>query len=122
MPETTIRIAVVHGGRSGEHEVSRKSAASILSNLDKERYDPLPVLVTESGGWVFGTDEPIDVLNAIDRLRDFDVIFPALHGPYGEDGTLQAVLEVARVPHVREGVAASNAGNGKEVTKNVLAA
>ncbi|GAB2930681.1 D-alanine--D-alanine ligase family protein [Micromonospora polyrhachis] len=122
MPETTIRIAVVHGGRSGEHEVSRKSATSILSHLDKERYDALPVLITESGGWQFDTDEPVDVLNAVDRLRDFDVIFPALHGPYGEDGTLQAVLEMTGVPYVGNGVLASAVGMDKEFTKKLLAA
>ncbi|GAB3155638.1 D-alanine--D-alanine ligase DdlA [Micromonospora sonneratiae] len=122
MPEATIRVAVICGGRSGEHEVSRKSAASIVANLDKSRYEPQLVLITEAGEWVFGDDEPVSVFDAIERLRDLDVIFPALHGPYGEDGTLQAVLEMTGVPYVGNGVLSSAIGMDKEITKKLLAA
>ncbi|MEN3612723.1 D-alanine--D-alanine ligase family protein [Plantactinospora sp. ZYX-F-223] len=122
MSESTIRIAVLYGGRSGEHRVSRQSAASVLENLDPARYRPEPVLITRTGQWVFGTGAPVSVFEAVDRLRTVDVIFPALHGPYGEDGTLQSVLELTGVPYVGNGVLASAAGMDKEFTKKLLAA
>ena len=110
MSDAPIRIAVVSGGRSGEHQVSRRSASSVLAHLDPARYRPESVLITRTGKWVFGTEPPVTVFEAIDRLRTVDVIFPALHGPYGEDGTLQAVLELTGVPYVGNGVLASAAG------------
>ncbi|WP_304598499.1 D-alanine--D-alanine ligase family protein [Plantactinospora sp. BC1] len=117
-----IRVAVLSGGRSGEHRISRRSAASVLANLDRARYRPEPVLITRTGQWVFGTGTPVTVFEAIERLRTTDVIFPTLHGPYGEDGTLQAVLELTGVPYVGNGVLASAAGMDKEFTKKLLAA
>ncbi|MFY1687526.1 D-alanine--D-alanine ligase family protein [Plantactinospora sp. WMMB782] len=122
MSESPIRIAVLAGGRSGEHQVSRHSAASVLGNLDRARYRPEPVLVTRTGQWVFGTEAPVGVFEAVGRLATFDVVFPALHGPLGEDGTLQSVLELAGVPYVGNGVLASAAGMDKEFTKKLLAA
>ncbi|MDG4789490.1 D-alanine--D-alanine ligase [Micromonospora sp. WMMD1102] len=122
MSESPIRIAVLAGGRSGEHQVSRHSAASVLGNLDPERYRPEPVLITRTGQWVFGTGAPVGVFEAVERLATFDVVFPALHGPLGEDGTLQSVLELAGVPYVGNGVRASAAGMDKEFTKKLLAA
>ncbi|MGI5215065.1 D-alanine--D-alanine ligase family protein [Plantactinospora sp. CA-290183] len=115
-------MAVIGGGRSGEHDVSRRSAESVLAHLDPARYDPLPVLITRAGEWIFDTDAPVDVFEAVQRLRGVDVIFPTLHGPYGEDGTLQAVLELTGVPYVGNGVLASAAGMDKEFTKKLLAA
>jgi D-alanine-D-alanine ligase len=120
--DSTLRVAVIGGGRSGEHEVSRTSAASVLANLDPRRYRPESVLITRSGEWVFGAEAPVGVFAAIERLRRVDVIFPALHGPYGEDGTLQSVLELTGVPYVGNGVLASAAGMDKEFTKKLLAA
>ncbi|MEO3820504.1 D-alanine--D-alanine ligase family protein [Plantactinospora sp. B24E8] len=122
MSDSTLRVAVVTGGRSGEHEVSRKSAASVLANLDPSRYRPEQVLITRSGEWVFGAGAPVNVFAAVDRLRAMDVVFPTLHGPYGEDGTLQSVLEMAGVPYVGNGVLASAAGMDKELTKKLVAA
>ncbi|MBF9132389.1 D-alanine--D-alanine ligase [Plantactinospora sp. S1510] len=122
MSEAPIRVAVISGGRSGEHQVSRRSASSVLANLDPARYRPESVVITRTGQWVFGTDAPVSVFEAVDRLRTVDVIFPTLHGPYGEDGTLQSVLELTGVPYVGNGVLASAAGMDKEFTKKLLAA
>jgi D-alanine-D-alanine ligase len=122
MSDSPIRVAVISGGRSGEHQVSRRSASSVLANLDPARYRPEPVLITRTGQWVFGTEAPVGVFEAVDRLRTVDVIFPTLHGPYGEDGTLQSVLELTGVPYVGNGVLASAAGMDKEFTKKLLAA
>jgi len=122
MSDSPIKVAVLSGGRSGEHQVSRRSAQSVLANLDPARYLAEPVLITKTGQWVFGTGAPVSVFEAVDRLRTADVIFPTLHGPYGEDGTLQAVLELTGVPYVGNGVLASAAGMDKEFTKKLLAA
>lgn len=122
-----IRVAVVFGGRSGEHEVSCRSAAGILGHLDVTRYDALAVRIGPDGRWsVDGQPTGVRVwdsmMAALDMLRGMDVIFPALHGPYGEDGTLQSALEMLDVPYVGNGVLASAAGMAKDVTKTVLAA
>ncbi|SNT11736.1 D-alanine-D-alanine ligase [Asanoa hainanensis] len=115
-----MRIAVLFGGRSGEHEVSRKSAQSIIANLG-DAYAVTEVLIGRDGQW--HVDQvPVTFANALDVLKDQDVVFPALHGPYGEDGTVQAMLEWLGVPYVGNGVLASAAGMDKAVTKTLLAA
>jgi D-alanine-D-alanine ligase len=139
---SSIRVAVVFGGRSGEHEVSCKSALSIVKFLNRDRYTVVPVRITREGVWVVGAEMAADVeladltgLNpadgsdplgsvaeAIGAMRGVDVVFPALHGPYGEDGTLQSVLEMTGLPYVGSGVFASAAGMDKEFTKKLLAA
>ncbi|GAA5201570.1 D-alanine--D-alanine ligase family protein [Rugosimonospora acidiphila] len=117
----TIRLALLSGGRSGEHEVSRRSAASILAHLDREAYQVTEVLIGRDGRWqVDGRPVPLD--EALRALRDQDVVFPALHGPYGEDGTVQAMLGWLGVPYVGNEVFASAAGMDKAVTKKLLAA
>ncbi|MEH1168236.1 D-alanine--D-alanine ligase family protein [Micromonospora sp. CPCC 205539] len=117
----TTRLAVLYGGQSGEHEVSRRSAASILTGLDRERYQVTEVLIGSDGGWhVDG--RPLSLPSALRVLRTQDVVFPALHGPYGEDGTVQSLLEWLGVPYVGNGVFASAAGMDKGVTKRLLAA
>ena len=131
------RIAVVFGGRSGEHEVSCKSALSIIKHLDPNRYDVRPVRITPAGAWVFGKSaETLDdmlaisseegalasIAEAVGAFGDIDVVFPALHGPYGEDGTIQSVLEMTGLPYVGSGVFASAAGMDKEFTKKLLVA
>src|SRR5690554_2285650 len=113
------RVAIVFGGRSGEHEVSCKSALSIIKHLDPDRYDVVPVRITPAGTWVFGKsaesleemlalDSPDGALGSIAHVigafKDLDVVFPALHGPYGEDGTIQSVLEMTGLPYVGSGV------------------
>ncbi|MDG4823198.1 D-alanine--D-alanine ligase [Asanoa sp. WMMD1127] len=115
-----MKIAVLYGGRSGEHEVSRNSAASIIANLGPA-YDVTEVLIGRDGQWHVD-QTPVDLAGALNELTHQDVVFPALHGPYGEDGTVQAVLEWIGVPYVGNGVLASAAGMDKAVTKTLLAA
>jgi D-alanine-D-alanine ligase len=149
-----IRVAVVFGGRSSEHAISCVSAGSVLSQLDRERFEVLPVGITTDGAWVAGVDDPtvlritdgalpavgaaaalalpadptrgglirLDQGHAGELLSGVDVVFPVLHGPFGEDGTVQGLLELAEVPYVGAGVLASAAGMDKEVTKKLLAA
>jgi D-alanine-D-alanine ligase len=114
-------MALVYGGRNGEHAVSRRSAASILAHLDPEIYQVTEVLIEEDGRWQVG-GRPVAMAGALRTLREQDLVFPALHGPYGEDGRLQALLEWLEVPYVGNGVFASAAGMDKTVTKKLLAA
>jgi D-alanine-D-alanine ligase len=113
------KVAVVYGGRSGEHEVSCRSAESIIANLTG--YAVTEVFIDRSGDWhVDG--ERVGFSGGLQALSEADVVFPALHGPYGEDGTIQSVLELVGVPYVGNGVLASAAGMDKEFTKKLLAA
>ncbi|MGK5739201.1 D-alanine--D-alanine ligase family protein [Micromonospora sp. URMC 103] len=115
------RVAVLYGGQSGEHDVSRHSAESILAALDRDRYRVTEVLIGRDGGWhVDGRAVPL--ASALRVLAAQDVVFPALHGPYGEDGTVASMLEWLGVPYVGNGVLASAAGMDKAVTKKLLAA
>ncbi|MDG4757541.1 D-alanine--D-alanine ligase family protein [Micromonospora sp. WMMD710] len=116
----TTRLAVLYGGQSGEHEVSRQSAASILAALDRDRYQVTEVLIGRDGGWYLD-GRPTALPQALRVLRTQDVVFPALHGPYGEDGTVASLLEWLGVPYVGNGVFASAAGMDKGVTKRLLA-
>ncbi|RKR90655.1 D-alanine-D-alanine ligase [Micromonospora pisi] len=121
MSAMSIRLAVLFGGRSGEHDVSRRSAASILAHLDRDVYDVTEVLIERDGGWqVDGT--PVSFSGALDVLGRQDVVFPALHGPFGEDGTVQSMLEWLDVAYVGNGVFASAAGMDKAITKRLLTA
>jgi D-alanine-D-alanine ligase len=155
MTGNKTRVAVVFGGRSSEHAISCVSAGSVLSYLDQERYEVVPVGITAHGAWVLGTADPRDLviadraLPAVDAtgtalalpgdptrgglvildpdragevFSRVDVVFPVLHGPFGEDGTIQGLLEMAGVPYVGAGVLASAAGMDKEFTKKLLAA
>jgi D-alanine-D-alanine ligase len=164
-----LRVGVLYGGRSGEHEVSLASAASVFANLDRTRYEPVPIRIEKDGRWTLADKPPAvmiagDVIEqarldaarpvregrevhfvarpseatilSIDRSgqRDsdlpmatvtefgLDVIFPMLHGPYGEDGTIQGLLELANKPYVGCGVLASAVGMDKAVMKVVFAA
>ncbi|HEX2771194.1 MAG TPA: D-alanine--D-alanine ligase family protein, partial [Micromonosporaceae bacterium] len=116
-----VRLAVLFGGRSGEHEVSRRSAESILEHLDRDTYDVTEVLIEQDGRWRVDGDRA-SFTQGLRALRGQDVVFPALHGPYGEDGTVQSMLEWLGVAFVGNGVFASAAGMDKSVTKNLLAA
>jgi len=135
-----IRVAVVYGGRSSEHAISCVSAGSILRHLDPQRFEVIPVGITRDGSWlredvdpaqlaisdrhlpeVAGhTDTPLAL--AAEILATVDVVFPILHGPYGEDGTIQGLLELAGLPYVGAGVFASAAGMDKEFSKKLMAA
>ncbi|RMI35512.1 D-alanine--D-alanine ligase family protein [Nocardia stercoris] len=143
-----IKVAVLFGGRSSEHAVSCVSAGFVLRNLDPERYEVIPVGITKTGAWVQGSADARDhaitdgVLPTVEdtgaqlvlsggELREVagdggpgpvDVVFPVLHGPFGEDGTVQGLLELADVPYVGPGVLASAAGMDKEFMKKLLAA
>ncbi len=140
-----MRVAVIFGGRSGEHEVSLASATSIIDNIDRSKYDVVPVGITKEGRWLL-TGEPMKTLKAgyvaqgtepallsitsslngsppVVRADSgghhlvADVVFPVLHGPYGEDGTVQGLLELAGVPYVGAGVLASATGMDKAIMK-----
>ncbi|MCP2321550.1 D-alanine-D-alanine ligase [Hamadaea flava] len=118
---SSIDIGVLSGGRSGEHEVSRNSARSIIAHLDPVRYTVTDVVIGRDGGWsVDGV--PATFGQALGVLAAQTVVLPALHGPYGEDGTVQAMLEHLGVTYVGNGVLASAAGMDKEFTKKLLAA
>ena len=135
-----LRVGVIYGGRSGEHEVSVASAASIFKHLDRERYEAVPMRIEKSGQWVLGGRVP-EVLSAADVVEQrgtealqvvdasaavsrggLDVVFPVLHGPYGEDGTVQGLLELADIPYVGSGVLGSAVGMDKAVMKTLFAA
>jgi D-alanine-D-alanine ligase len=145
-----LRVGIIYGGRSGEHEVSLASAAAVFQNLDPERYEAIPIRINKDGRWVLPSSAPrltsaAEVIGATtgglearneDREAQLvprpgadlvtgpglDVVFPTLHGPYGEDGTVQGLLELANVPYVGGGVLASAVGMDKAAMKLVFAA
>jgi D-alanine-D-alanine ligase len=171
-----LRVGILFGGRSGEHEVSLLSAASVLNAIDKEKYDVVPIGITKDGRWLtaddaqsllegklvieprhlragdpeltqpaavlargeavvvppepvhrqnglvpFQTDAPL-ARRATDRAINVDVIFPVLHGTFGEDGTIQGLLELADIPYVGAGVLGSAAGMDKDIMKSLFMA
>jgi D-alanine-D-alanine ligase len=137
-----LRVGVIYGGRSGEHEVSIVSASSIFKHLDPDRYEPVPIRIEKDGRWVLADRAPA-VMSAADvtsigsaptesgrtveataviHASVVDVIFPVLHGPYGEDGTVQGLLELANVPYVGAGVLGSAVGMDKDVMKTIFTA
>jgi D-alanine-D-alanine ligase len=152
LTDKRIRVGIIFGGRSGEHEVSLRSAKSVMDAIDKDKYEVLPIGITKQGRWIAGGD-PLEALQsgqettpaallgepgersirAIEpapeskglSLRDIatvDVIFPVLHGPFGEDGTIQGLLELADIPYVGAGVAGSAVGMDKGLFKSIMSA
>jgi D-alanine-D-alanine ligase len=164
-----LRVGVIYGGRSGEHEVSLASAAAVIANLDRQRYEPVPIRIERDGRWTIPDRPPTSVVAAevIARARQdagrvnrsgreaylvphpgeetlltveravaetpsrenayvaglaLDVMFPVLHGPYGEDGTVQGLLELGNVPYVGAGVLASAVAMDKAMMKVAFAA
>ncbi|HET7856388.1 MAG TPA: D-alanine--D-alanine ligase family protein [Gaiellaceae bacterium] len=129
-----IRVAVLMGGRSSEHEVSLASARSVLESLDPARYDTVRVEIGRDGHWELGPGTrpqlesdgtvaetlPVPAAHVPATLADVDVVFPVLHGPFGEDGTVQGLLELANVPYVGAGVAASALCMDKDLFKSVM--
>ena len=111
-----LRVGVIYGGRSGEHEVSLMSAQSVISALDKEKYEIIPIKIDKDGRWS-------DRLIAADPTRDagLDVVFPVLHGTFGEDGTMQGLLELANLPYVGAGVASSAVSMDKSFMRVLFA-
>src|SRR5579862_8415278 len=108
------RVAVIYGGRSGEHEVSLRSAKSIIDAMDPERYKVLHYLISKEGKW-----SPRPIVPEPRANPEIDVVFPVLHGTFGEDGTVQGLLELAELPYVGAGVLASSASMDKEVMKRL---
>lgn len=144
-----LRVGVLFGGRSGEHEVSLTSAKGIMAALDKQKYEVVPIGITKTGQWLTGGNihqqlldtaaghpvleaggkgEPVTppVENAlalpISATGPLDVVFPVLHGPFGEDGTVQGFLELVGIPYVGAGVTASATGMDKAVCKDIFRA
>jgi len=144
-----LRVVVLFGGRSAEHEISCLSARSVMDALDAERYEIVPVGITKEGAWrlVPKGPPPLPEVGSADALPKvteasgeevalsqaesalvtrtgerggIDVVFPVLHGPYGEDGTVQGLLEIAGVPYVGSGVLGSALGMDKAVQKTLL--
>ena len=107
-------VAVIYGGRSGEHEVSIRSAKSILAAIDRDKYDVKEIFITKEGRW-----EPGPILPEPGANEGIDVVFPVLHGTFGEDGTIQGLFEMADLPYVGSGVLASAAAMDKDVTKRL---
>jgi D-alanine-D-alanine ligase len=116
-----VRVAVLHGGRSSEHEVSLASAEAVTDGLAAAGHDPVGILLERGGAWRGGDGEPL-ALAPGGGLLDVDAAFPVLHGPFGEDGTVQGLLELLDVPYVGAGVLASALSMDKIVFKDVLAA
>jgi D-alanine-D-alanine ligase len=146
---TKIRLGVIFGGRSGEHEVSLRSAESVMRELDRDKYEVIPFAITKSGRWRYGPDalekmekglddqltdvgilaEPghdrfykIEIGEALNALESVDILFPVLHGTFGEDGTIQGLFELAEIPYVGAGVLASSVGMDKAIFKDVMQA
>lgn len=140
-----IKLAVLFGGRSGEHEVSIVSARSMMAAVDGEKFEVIPVYISPEGSWYFwagflqgvprpGPKDPVYVPVPDPSQRAFlsrmdgggeieaDVVFPLLHGPYGEDGTIQGLLELDALPYVGSGPLASALAMDKEMSKNMLRA
>lgn len=153
-----MKVAVLFGGRSGEHEVSIQSACSVIESMNPDKFEVIPVAISHEGEWKGGSaslamlEEKIDsrtlnrltsnhLISAVDRLtsnraltsarlrsgmltvtmQEVDVFFPVLHGTYGEDGTIQGLLEMAGKPYVGAGVLASAVGMDKVVMKQIFA-
>ncbi len=145
-----LRVGVIFGGRSGEHEVSIRSARAVIESIDRKKYEVVPIAITKEGKWLSprealsllppGSQDllPTEVISnsadaiailgdpshkglvSLDSQSDnarLDVVFPVLHGPFGEDGTLQGLLEMAAVPYVGCGVLASSTGMDKVAMK-----
>lgn len=109
-----LRVAVIYGGRSGEHEVSIRSAESVMASMDPDRYKILQFFIAKDGRW-----RPRPIVPEPGGNPEIDVVFPVLHGTFGEDGTMQGLLELAGLPYVGAGVLASAAAMDKEVFKRL---
>jgi D-alanine-D-alanine ligase len=107
-------VAVIYGGRTGEHEVSHRSAKSVIDAMDSDKYKVLHYVISKAGKW-----SPRPILPEPGGNPGIDVVFPVLHGTFGEDGTVQGLLELADLPYVGAGVLASSISMDKEMMKRV---
>ena len=112
-----IKIAVIYGGMSTEHDVSVVSAKNVIDNLNQGKYDISKIEITKNGEWLKSGKK---IKNVIEELQKVDVVFPVLHGLYGEDGTIQGMLEMLRIPYVGCKVLASSVCMDKVYTKYIL--
>ncbi len=110
-----LKVAVLCGGRTGEHEVSLRSAESVIAAMDPQRYEIHRIFISKDGRW-----EPRAITPEPGGNPDIDVVFPVLHGTFGEDGTVQGLLELADLPYVGAGVLASSVSMDKEVMKRLM--
>src|SRR6267143_2777447 len=140
-----LRVGILFGGRSGEHEVSLASAASVIRDLDPDKYEAVPIGISKEGHWLVGagaqkmlpevlksgqrvmmTADPTDAapvkLHGSGGGQRIDVVFPVMHGTFGEDGTIQGLLDLAGLPFVGAGVLGSAIGMDKDVAKRLLKA
>jgi D-alanine-D-alanine ligase len=147
-------VAILFGGRSGEHEVSLMSAQGIMSAIDRDKFEVVPIGITKEGRWLASGDPYRALSSGVEtessraallaeptgyglvrledrgsvpgilatKLRHIDVVFPILHGPYGEDGTVQGLLELANMPYVGAGVVSSAVGMDKILFKDIMRA
>jgi D-alanine-D-alanine ligase len=138
-----LRVGILFGGRSGEHEVSLASAASVIRGLDPDKYEAVPIGISKEGHWLIGgaaqkmlpevlkggqrvmmtadpTDAAIVKLDGSGGGQRIDVVFPVMHGTFGEDGTIQGLLDLAGLPFVGAGVLGSAIGMDKDVAKRLL--
>ena len=116
-----IKLGVIYGGISTEHDVSEMSAKSVIENLDKEKYEIHEIYINKYGKWFENKDgEKEEIYNLVWTLKDLDVVFPVLHGLGGEDGTIQGMLEMLKIPYVGCGVLASSVGMDKVYTKIIF--
>lgn len=142
-----LNVALIFGGKSGEHEVSLISTSSIYKHIDKDKYNVMTIGITKEGRWLYyeGNEENIKngewvnlanrnveinlvpcgnkevgILFEDGKLEKIDVLFPVLHGPYGEDGTIQGLFEISQIPYVGCGVLASSVGMDKLICKKVF--
>jgi D-alanine-D-alanine ligase len=147
MPDGRITVGLLFGGRSAEHDVSRSSAANVFRSLDPERYTVIPIGISRAGRWLLSdSDVGVDALLIADdapevalvpgghgRLvrcdfgfersgvsQQLDVVFPVLHGPNGEDGTVHGALQLAGIPYVGSGILASSVAMDKDVSKRLM--
>lgn len=139
-----IKLGLLYGGKSAEHQVSLRTALAVINALDHEKFDIYPIYISTTGEWIKGSqlNGPVEnvaslaftqkessldtaptpsIFKTEDGEETFDVIFPLLHGPNGEDGTVQGLLELLNLPYVGNGVLASSAGMDKVVMKNIFA-
>ena len=154
-PTRKVKVAILFGGRSSEHEVSLRSATNVIQNLDKSRFEVVPIGIDKQGSWYLGQDlaaleqssllelnnnsenmlftpdfigkQPVvskasDLISVNNTERLFDVVFPVIHGPLCEDGTVQGLLELANVPYVGSGVLSSAMGMDKDISKRLIKA
>lgn len=150
MVKKKLRIGVLFGGKSAEHEVSLQSARNVIESLDKEKYEVVPIGIDKDGKWLLsrtsdyllnssnpkliklnksnkevslyaqGQGALVSINGDYDIKGKLDVIFPVMHGPFGEDGSMQGLLKLAGIPFVGPGVLGSAVGMDKEVTKRLL--